>query len=73
MNISSVIKCKIENAALEAMKCFPGLHYTGVDILLSTTSKVYVLEINPFGDLLLDIVNSNNNTTYQQELESLLK
>ena len=54
------------------MQCFPNLHYAGVDVLLSKKGKVFILEINPFGDLLLNIVNKNNNTTYEQELESLI-
>lgn len=72
LNLPVEIIVKIKEVALQAMRCFPGLHYAGVDVLLSEKGCVYILEINPFGDLLLNIVNQKNNTTYEQELESLL-
>ncbi len=72
LNLSSEIIEKIKQIALETMLCFPGLHYAGIDVLLSKKAKVYVLEVNPFGDMLLNIVNEKGNTTYEQELESLI-
>lgn len=71
LNLSEEIIKKIEQAAIKTMTCFPGLHYAGIDILLSKKGKVYVLEVNSFGDMLLKIVNKKLKTTYEQELESL--
>jgi len=72
LNLSSEIIMKIKKIALEVMRSFPGLYYAGIDVLLSKKAQVYVLEVNPFGDLLLNIVNEQNNTTYEQELERFL-
>lgn len=72
LNLSQEIIDKIKQETLKAMQCFPQLYYAGVDVLLSKNAQVFILEINPFGDLLLNITNQNNNTTYEQELERLL-
>ena len=65
-------KSVIEQAkllAIEAVKTVDGLFYAGVDVAISTTNQPYILEINAFGDMLLNIFK-DNKTTYEYELEA---
>ncbi|MBW1295408.1 STM4014 family protein [Aquimarina litoralis] len=57
---------KIKSIAEKAMSCYPKLFYAGVDVLLTPKKQVYVLEINAFGDMLLNIKNAQNLTTHEQ-------
>lgn len=64
----------IENAkklAIEAVKTIGGLFYAGVDIAISNKGIPYVLEVNAFGDMLLNIYKAGL-TTYEYELQEWL-
>lgn len=66
LNLDSNTITKIKKIAERAMRCYPKLFYAGVDVLLTPKKQVYVLEINAFGDMLLNITNTNNHTTHEQ-------
>ena len=50
--------------AVDAAACFPDSLYAGVDILLDTRGRVYVCEINAFGDLLPGL-SDRGQTTFE--------
>ena len=54
--------------AVDATKAMKGLFYAGVDVAIAAKGQAYVLEVNAFGDLLLNIEKGNLNT-YQYELK----
>ena len=66
LNLDSETVEKIKSIAEKAMSCYPKLFYAGVDVLLTPKKDVYVLEINAFGDMLLNITNDQNLTTHEQ-------
>ncbi|TCI93618.1 STM4014 family protein [Tenacibaculum sp. M341] len=66
LNLTTDTIHKIKTIAEQAMSCYPKLFYAGVDVLLTPKKQVYVLEINAFGDMLLNITNKNNLTTHEQ-------
>ena len=47
--------------AEQAVRCFPNSLYAGVDILIDARHRVYVGEINAFGDLLPRLVHRNES------------
>lgn len=60
---------EIQALAQEAVACFQGAKVAGVDILLTGKNyKPRVIEVNPFGDLLPNVFNDFDETTYQREL-----
>ncbi len=64
----------IENAkklAIAATNTIGGLFYAGVDIAISNKGVPYVLEVNAFGDMLLNIYK-DGLTTYEYELQEWL-
>jgi len=56
--------------AVQAVAAIPGLFYAGVDVAIDYDGEPYVLEVNAFGDLLLDIYHEGK-TTYEWEWELL--
>ena len=54
--------------AVEAVAAISGLFYAGVDVAIDTNEQPYVLEVNAFGDMLLDITHKGK-TTYEWEFE----
>lgn len=62
---------KIKKLAEKAARVFPDSHYAGIDITLSTSGTLSVLELNPFGDLLPGITYKGKST-YEMEIETLL-
>ena len=65
----------IENAkalAVKSVHTIGGLFYAGVDVAISTKGQPYILEVNAFGDMLLNIYQGGL-TTYEYELEEWLK
>ncbi len=59
---------QIKTAAEAAAKTFPNSFYCGVDVMLGQDNKAYVLEVNAFGDMLLDSRCDGLNT-YEMELQ----
>lgn len=57
-----------KSLAVQAVKKINNLFYAGVDVAISNNGAPYLLEINAFGDMLLNI-NRNNKNTYEYELE----
>jgi glutathione synthase/RimK-type ligase-like ATP-grasp enzyme len=55
----------IKQVAINAVNCFPGLFYAGVDVILSGQKcKPYVVEVNCFGDMLIGDM-CEGKTTYE--------
>ena len=64
---SDVIK-KAKDLAIQAVDEIDGLFYAGVDVAISQKGKSYILEVNAFGDMLLNISKGGLNT-YEYELK----
>ncbi len=62
----------IKKTAEKAIQNIPELFYAGVDIAVSSNGQVYVLEINAFGDMLLDVFYHQKNT-YQTILDTWIR
>lgn len=58
---------EVKTIAEKAIKAIDGLFYAGVDVAVSNKGKVYVLEVNAFGDMLLNIYK-DTLSTYEYEL-----
>jgi len=56
-----------KNLAVQAVEEIGGLFYAGVDVAISEKGNPYVLEVNAFGDMLLNIFKNGMNT-YEYEL-----
>jgi len=63
---------QVKTIAKKAVKAINGLFYAGVDVAVSNQGKVYVLEVNAFGDMLLNIYE-DNLSTYEYELKEWTK
>ncbi len=61
-----------KNLAIQAVQSIDGLFYAGVDVAISESGKSYVLEVNAFGDLLLNITQEGLST-YEYELEQWME
>ncbi len=57
--------------AIQAVNTIGGLFYAGVDVAISDKGIPYILEVNAFGDLLLNIYK-DGLTTYEYELQAWL-
>lgn len=57
--------------AVKTAEHFPGLGYAGLDILIDKNQKPFLIEINAFGDMLLNVYNHTGLTTYEREAEVL--
>ncbi|WP_254438322.1 STM4014 family protein [Paenibacillus sp. DCT19] len=63
----------IQNAAQAALSAFPNSWSAGIDVMLSGTEpRAYVLDVNPFGDLLYR-VQHHGLGTYDWQMELLRK
>lgn len=58
--------------AIQAVNTIGGLFYAGVDVAISTKGQPYILEVNAFGDMLLNIYREGL-TTYEYELKEWIK
>ena len=59
---------QVKRTAAKAIQAIDGLFYAGVDVAISNKGKAYVLEVNAFGDMLLNIFK-DNLSTYEYELK----
>lgn len=64
----------VQTAALRAMAAFPNSWSAGIDVMLSGGDKphAYVLDVNPFGDLLYHVQHDGLGT-YEWEMDILQK
>ncbi len=63
----------IQNAAQAALSAFPNSWSAGIDVMLSGTEpRAYVLDVNPFGDLLYQVQHRGRGT-YEWQMELLRK
>jgi len=70
--ISEGIVKQLKKVASDVMSYgFPSFSYAGIDILVDRSGEIYVIEVNPFGDLLLGIKNEFGRTVYEEEYASL--
>lgn len=59
----------IKQVALDAVNCFPGLFYAGVDVILTGHKcKPYTVEVNCYGDMLIGDLYEGK-TTYEAFVE----
>lgn len=65
---------EVQTAAKAAMAAFPNSWSAGIDVMLSggTEPRAYILDVNPFGDLLYR-VQHNGLGTYEWQMELLRK
>ncbi|MCG8474032.1 MAG: hypothetical protein MI784_00895 [Cytophagales bacterium] len=60
--------------AVNAASSFTGASVAGVDLLISADSRnAKVIEANAFGDLLPNVQNQKGRSTYEEEVECLIK
>ena len=60
--------CKIEELCQEAVDCFKGLNYAGIDILLRGKNlEPVIIEMNAQGDLIYQDIY-NENKIYKNQL-----
>lgn len=62
----------LRKASGSVMNIFDKSLYAGIDIVLANNFKPYVIDINPFGDLFHNLVNTNKNV-YYLEIEKVLE
>lgn len=64
---------EIKKICLDTMKCFKGLNYAGIDILLEKESlKPYVIEVNGNGDLIYSDI-FDKNIIYNNQVKGMIK
>ncbi len=74
MSINHFSKSLVDNVTQLAEKTantLPYMMYSGIDILVDTKQNTYLLEVNAFGDMLLDIKNKDGLNPYEAEFKSL--
>ncbi|MFS0722555.1 STM4014 family protein [Paenibacillus sp. 1P07SE] len=52
LELAEAARLEVARCAERALSLYPGVRSAGIDVLVSRSEKVYVLEVNPFGDLL---------------------
>lgn len=57
LGLSEQTRRSVAEAAEQALAAFPGARSAGVDVMVSRSGKPYVLEVNPYGDLLYHVLN----------------
>ncbi|BBH20331.1 hypothetical protein Back11_16760 [Paenibacillus baekrokdamisoli] len=71
MGLSAEIQHSVRHCAEQTLAAFPDSTVAGIDVLLSSISyKPYVLDVNPFGDLLYQVSYQGFNT-YEWEMKKL--
>jgi hypothetical protein len=73
IGLSAEVQRAVEECAEQALSAFPNSHVAGIDVLLQSGShSPFVLDVNPFGDLLYR-VNYKGYDTYTWEMKRLLE
>lgn len=71
MMLPAAVQNAVSSCAEQALAAFPGSSVAGVDVLLDNGSgKPYVVDMNPFGDLLYNVDHQGLNT-YEWEMKKL--
>ena len=60
-------------ASEDVMRIFDKSLYAGIDVLLSNNLKPYIIDVNPFGDLFHNLIDSRRNVYYMEIREALKK
>jgi hypothetical protein len=69
--LSPGLKQLVENAAVSALSAFSGSSVAGIDVLVRRGSQLtYVVDVNPFGDLLYNVDYLGLNT-YEWQMQQL--
>ena len=63
----------ISRASEDVMNIFDRSLYAGIDVLLSNNMKPYIIDVNPFGDLFNNLIDSPENVYYAEIREALKK
>ena len=72
LGMAPELRHEVAQAAEQAMDCFPNVRTAGVDVMVSRTGRVYVLEINPFGDLLYYVLHDGVDP-YEWQLRRFMR
>ncbi|RXM56858.1 hypothetical protein DP144_08155 [Clostridium tetani] len=63
----------IKKASESVMKAFNNSFISGIDVVMSTGNKPYIIDVNPFGDLLHHLIGTEKNIYYKEIEESIKK
>jgi hypothetical protein len=61
----------LKTASEDVMEIFNKSLYAGIDVLLSNNLKPYIIDVNPFGDLFHNLINSDKNVYYSEIKKAL--
>lgn len=61
----------LADASEDVMRIFDKSLYAGIDVLLSSNLKPYIIDVNPFGDLFHNLLDSPENVYYTEIREAL--
>ena len=61
----------LSKASEGVMRVFDKSLYAGIDVLLSNNMKPYIIDVNPFGDLFHNLIDSHRNVDYAEIREAL--
>lgn len=56
----------IKKASEGVMDTFNNSLYSGIDVVTSTGFKPYIIDVNPFGDLFHNLINTKRNVYYKE-------
>ncbi|EDS78478.1 conserved hypothetical protein [Clostridium botulinum C str. Eklund] len=63
----------IKKASMSVMQIFENSFISGIDVVMSTGNKPYIIDVNPFGDLLHHLIGTEKNIYYKEIEESIKK
>lgn len=61
----------IKNASVDVMRCFNNSLYAGLDVVHTKDMGSYIIDVNPFGDLFYNLIDSPDNVYYKQIQKSI--
>ena len=56
----------LRQAGVRVMQLFKNSLYAGIDLINTSGDRVYVIDLNPFGDFLHHLIGSQENLAYLQ-------
>ncbi|HAG44162.1 MAG TPA: hypothetical protein DCL31_13620 [Clostridium sp.] len=63
----------IENASKGVMNLFENSFMAGIDVVMSKKNKPYIIDVNPFGDLLHHLIGTDKNIYYKEIKSAIAK